>query len=398
MNKLGVLEETRLRSLSELRPPLLTIYANMRPAEGSPTISQAGHLTWLKSAAKPLATTLDPAQIKLFQSQLHRVQEFIAQDETQNGSLVLFAGPEVWDEVRLPFAVEPELHWGEPDLTQLFWIVGEHKPSGIVTVDRASARFFRYWCGEINQIAKMDFEIDISQWKKKELGPQARPDIQKTWGTQRDTFEHRKDAQYARILRRVAMQAEEFCEAERLSKLFLVGSNRLIRPIHKSFSSEFQPSVLLIDEDLGKFPLDQLEQHLEPKISKWQGEWELAQVEHLLGDGRSAVVGLDETLYLLQNGKVRAVLVAHGFDSKVRKCLNCGLVDHSGDPVCFLCRSPRQDMTFHGVLPSLAQKHGVKIEVVTGEAAERLQAAGGIGAWLRTPKGAEPLTAAAVAR
>jgi peptide subunit release factor 1 (eRF1) len=55
-------------------------------------------------------------------------------------------------------------------------------------------------------------------------------------------------------------------------------------------------------------------------------------------------------------------------------------------------------MRFHGVLPSLAQKHGVKIEVVTGEAAERLQAAGGIGAWLRTPKGAKPLTAAAVAR
>jgi hypothetical protein len=398
MNKRSVGDATQLQRLSELQPPLLTIYLNMGPAHGSPTVSQAAHLAWLKNAAKPFAMTIPPAELQLFQSQLHRVEEFIAQSEAQTGSLVLFACPEVWEEVRLPFAVEPELHWGKANLTQLFWIVGEHKPGGIVAVDRVSARFFKYWCGEITQIAETDFQIDISQWKKKELGHQARPGIQKTYGTQRDTFEHRKDAQYARRLRRVAKQAEKFCESECLPSLFLVGSDRLIRPIHKAFSREFQPSVFLIDEDLAKFPLDQLEKHLAPKISTWQREWESAQVERLIGNERGAVVGLDETLYLLQNGKVRSLLIAQGFDATLRQCLNCGLVDHSGDPACFLCRSSRQDVAFRSVLPSLALKQGVKIETVSGDAADRLQAAGGVGAWLRTPKGAERLTVATAAR
>ena len=82
---------------------------------------------------------------------------------------MIFAGPSAWEIVSLQRAVQNELHWGKPALTQLVWLASEHRPYGIIVVDHAGARFFHYWLGEIVEYEEMKFAVDISHWKTKEL-------------------------------------------------------------------------------------------------------------------------------------------------------------------------------------------------------------------------------------
>ena len=49
-----------------------------------------------------------------------------------------------------------------------------------------------------------------------------------------------------------------------------------------------------------------------------------------------------------------------------------------------MCGSERRPRSLRTVIPELASLQGVPIEVVSGTAAKKLRAVGGIGAWLRT--------------
>jgi hypothetical protein len=153
-----------------------------------------------------------------------------------------------------------------------------------------------------------------------------------------------------------------------------------------AFSSGFRPPVVQIAEDLGKLTSAELARRLKPKIHAWERTQETAQVKELLGAEHAAVLGLDETLFLVQQDKLRTILVARDFDARLCACLNCGWLDRSADPLCPVCRGPRQHVMFRKVAPSLALRHGVDFQFVGGKAADSLEAAGGIGAWLSTPK------------
>jgi len=80
---------------------------------------------------------------------------------------------------------------------------------------------------------------------------------------------------------------------------------------------------------------------------------------------------------------VRTLIIARGLNPTLQECVQCGWTDRSADPVCPVCRGARRDVTFEEVLPGLLRKQEAQIEVVSGEAAERLKAMDGMAAWLR---------------
>jgi hypothetical protein len=381
-----MLNPIRVRSLSRLPPPLLTAYVNTRPTEQYHQGLVPDYLTWLKKEAKPIAQSVPPTEQGLFREQLGRIEGFLRARTSQEKGLVIFAGPATWELVPLQVEVENELRWGRPSVSQLLWIVDEHRPCCIVVVDRARARFFRYWLGEMVELEEKKFRIDISQWKKKDLGHVVRPGIRKTRGSQHDTFEHRMDAQYGRLCREMAEQAKGICVKEGLTALFLVGSDRLVEPIQARFPREFRQRVVLIEGSLGGISSPELQQRLEPRIADWEGKHESALVTALLGEDRGAVVGIDETLAQLQKAKIRSLVLVRDLDATLRQCVKCSWMDRSADPVCSACGGERRAVTLRDVLPELARNSEAEVEVVTGEAAKKLTQAGGIGAWLRQPK------------
>jgi ribosomal protein L7Ae-like RNA K-turn-binding protein len=372
-----------VETLTELSGPLLTVYVNTQPSDASTQRLASESLVWLKQQAKEIEKLVPEKEQKRYRKQVERVEKFLTGRVPQEKAVYILASAATWKVVPLPTQIENEMHWGAPAITQLLWMLNENKAHCVVVLDRKGARFLRYWAGEVTKIAERKFGIDVSQWKEKDLGTVTQEGVKKTRGSQRDVYEHRVDAQYRRMCRETAAQARKLCEKEKIEAIFVVGSDRLTRPIEAEFPKQSRERVVRIREDFGGLTLPELQKRLTPRIAAWERENESALVEHLLADERKTVMGVDETLTQLQKGKMRTVVLARPVHGDLHECIECGWMDRSGDPVCSVCGRERRAVELREMLPDLARRENTGIEVVSGAAAEQLGKAGGMGGWLR---------------
>jgi release factor family 10 len=378
-----MLATKQIQNFSQIPEPLLTLYVNTKSTEPSKHPVIPTHLTWLKKEAKALARQLSLGERALFQKELHRVETFLHDRHPHEKSVVIFAGKRTWQRIPLQVEIENELRWGKPAISQLLWLFDEHQPYCVVVVDSSRARFFRYRLREMLELKDKKFVIDISQWKKKELGHVTGQSVRKTRGSQRDTFQRRIDAQFARLCSDTAGRIAALCRQENPAAIFLVGSNDFAGPIEKGIPREFRDLVVIINEDFGKLSSAEIWSRLEPILTEWENHRKVTKIEDLLASEHGAVTGIDETLALLQQGKIRTLLLARDLNVILHRCLNCGHLDRSADPVCAVCKSAREPVSLKDILPNLAESGKVEIEIVSGDAAAKLQGVEGIGGWLR---------------
>jgi hypothetical protein len=387
-----MLDTGELQAFSRLPSPLLTVYLNSNPGKPANRGPSPEYMTWLHSAAQSALSQLPRDQQRLFRIQVEHVQAFLRDRVSSARSELIFAGANSWTHMPLDEEIENELHWGKPFLFPLLALVSGDKPCGVVVVDRAGMRFFRCLPGKLVEVEKKPFDIDISQWKAKDMGKatharesrlQAARQMKKTRGSARDIFEHRLDAQYRRLCGEIADRALVLSREARLDVLFLVGSERLVEPIAAKLPRDFRSRTVLIEEDLGRIPAPDIEEHIRPAIARWENDRQSQLVDELLADATVAVTGIDAALAELQKGTARALVVAQAFDSGLRQCNDCGWADRSLAEACPACGGARRMANLREVLPELAWNHGVEIEVISGNAAARLVRAGGIAAKLR---------------
>lgn len=380
-----MLDASRIHTLPALAPPLVTLYLNTNPADPRNQGHPPGYLIWLKSRARVIGGRAPREEQKLFYEQAKRVEDYLRQRPPHERGVVIFAGRNAWEFLPLQVDVEDELHWGPPSLTQLLWLLDEHQPCGVALADRSGVRFFRFWLGEVVEQKHAVFRVDTSQWKRKDQMPPSHPGIQKTRGSQRDVFEQRIEAQYARFYREAAERTRQWAGREKLDAVFFAGPNEVVEPLWAELPRTFQERAALVKGVAAHSTPAELLTRLEPEVARWKRARELAVVDRMLANpnGSRTVLGMDETLARLQQGLTRGLVVVRGLGGKLRQCSKCGWVDRAADRVCANCGGERKLVALRAVVPELARRYGVPVEVVAGEAARKLRDAGGIGAWLR---------------
>jgi hypothetical protein len=381
-----MLSAKQVESFIQLPQPLLTAYLNTRQAEPSrhPLVPES--FVWLKKEAKWIGHGLSPAEQYLVKEQLKRVREFLDNRRPKERGLVIFASPKTWELVPLQVAVDNELHWGRPAVSQVLWLVDEHKPYCVVVANHKGACFFQYQLRELLKIGEKKFDIDISEWKKKDIGHIAGQEIQKTRGSQRDVFEHRMDAQYAHSCTETANQVITLFKEHNCTAIILIGEARLSRSIEAAMPRDVRQHVISIQEDFAGLTGRELEKRLEPIIEEWEHKHQAAIVSEFLDSDRGTVTGIEESLFQLQNGSVRKLLLTRDLDVDLRQCLKCGWTERTADPLCSACDGKRRTVMLREVLPELAKLHKADIEIVSGDAANIMRKEGAMGAWLRGAK------------
>jgi hypothetical protein len=374
-----------LESLSQLPSPLLTAYVRTTPEEASLQGREPKYLHFLKEEGKSVAQSLPSDEQELFSKELERVMEFLSQPKS-HGSVVIFAGLSVWQVVPLQVEVKTELSWGRPSLAQLVWLAGEHKRYGIVAVDHKGARLFRYFLGEMVEGSEKTFTIEISGWRKKDLGKVTSEGIAITHGTQRDVFDKRLEYQYVRLCREAAQQAATFFANNHLAAIFLVGPDKLTAAIEAKFPRIFRLPFIRDDQDLTRVSPPELLKHLEPRIADWEREHQKALVNGLTEDARGAILGFEETLLQLQRGMVRILVLARDFNAVLQHCHECSWKGRCANRVCPVCEGEVGNTTLRDVLPEILLRHAVELEIVSDGPAERLKQMGGMAGWLRKRK------------
>lgn len=378
-----MLSVEQLQEIAASPSPILSAYVNTMAQNASRHPQIQPCLTWLKKEAASISRTLLPRDTERFERQVERVERFLDQRRPEEKALVVFASPGNWTVIPVQVSVENELRWGKPAVWQLFRLLSEHNPSCIVVVDHHAARFFMNGLGELTLLEQKIFDVDISQWKKKDLGHFAGERVRKTRGSQREVFEDRLEAQFAKLCHETAEIAVALCGQHGLTSIFFVGPTRLISPMQAKVPRNFAECVFVVPEDLGNFSPEQLRQRLRPIIDDCQRRQQIAAVTHLLGADHGAVIDVDETLAQLQNGAVRHLIIARDFDLDIQQCAKCGWVNRSADPVCLTCGAQRRTVALSEILVALLGKHDTRLEIVNGDAAQILKRAGGMGGWLR---------------
>ncbi len=376
-----MIEHRFIRSLPELPTPVLTVYLETNREKQENRGLRPCYLTWFKSEAQRTARALPSEERPLFQEQAERVEAFLRSQPPQHRGVVIFAGSAAWEVIPVEIEVENELRWGSPALAQFLWVLDEHRPVGIVLVGQKGARIFQYVLGELRDLETKEFRLDVS--RKKEMGPISRPGVRMSRGTDRDLYEHHVDAQYAHFHQQIAERIRYWTASESLDRVLLVGLEDMVAGIRQELPPTLRERVVAVREDLGWLSRTDLERRLEPIVVGHEREREVALVDALLGGARGVVLGLDEVLVRLQHEEVRSLIVAKGLNADLRQCRQCLWLDRTSDPVCPACGGERHMAMLREVLPALARRHKVSVEVVSGEAARRLQEAGGISAWLR---------------
>jgi hypothetical protein len=274
MKDFSELKKSGLVPLSELPSPLATVYLGRSAGTASSHGPVAARISWLKREARSVARDMPPAETRFFREQISRIERSLREQTSWENGLLIFAGPEVWEVFSLPPGVKNELHWGPPALDQMSALLNGHRLYGALVLDRTGARFFCCGQGELVPLADWSFQTNVSTWKKKDLGHVSQPGIRKTRGSQRDTFDHRMDAQYQRFYRELAHHAEDLCRIEHLAGVLLVGSERMTRPIEKLCSPWLRARISHLDQDVAHFPLPSLQRRLEKAIAAWKKESE----------------------------------------------------------------------------------------------------------------------------
>jgi hypothetical protein len=379
-----MLDADRVRSLPRIAPPVLTAYLDTNPATPRNQGHPPGYLAWLRTSARALedqGVAHDPAA---FREQVRRLERHVQAHPPRARGLVAFCGRHAWESLPLQVTVEDELHWGPPALKQLFWLLDEHRPAGVVVVSRTDARFFRIWLGEIVEEPREAIALDTSGWRTKHLVGPSHAGVARRRGVQRDRFARRLEAQYGRSAAEIGARVRRWGDRHRLRPVLLAGSTALVDAVFAALPTRFRPRVAIRRENLSRLAPAALQTRVEPILARWNRDDELARVDALLeaAGSRRVAAGLDRTLARLQEGRVRELVIGRGIDGTVRQCERCGWVDRSADPGCRRCGGPRRVATLRVVIPELARRHGASVEVVAGRAATRLRRTEGIGAWL----------------
>ncbi|HET8924757.1 MAG TPA: hypothetical protein VFN26_17385 [Candidatus Acidoferrum sp.] len=370
-----------IQSLPALAAPVLTVYLDTDQAKQINRGLKPGYLIHLESDAKSIAQTVSPNEQTLFRKQLQRTVAYLERQSSRCLGVVIFAGKDSWEFVPLQVEVEDEIHWGTPSLAQLLWLLDEHKRYGVVVPGRKRARFFLYWLGEVRELEEKEFRLEPS--KKKEMGPVARLGVRVSRGTNRAAFEHHVAAEYAHYDQQIAERIERWFAGERLDSVFLVGLAQMAKAIRKEVTPALVEKIVLVEEDLGWVSRTELLDRIEPAIVSHKQKREMASVEAMLGDSRNVVMGIDEVLVQLQQGKIRSLLVKKGLNGSLQQCVNCSWVDRTSDPVCPACGGGRRNVALRDVLPELVRRYDASLEIVSGQSARKLQERGEMGAWLR---------------
>ncbi|MEW6446485.1 MAG: VLRF1 family aeRF1-type release factor [Bacillota bacterium] len=371
--------------LSVGRNDILSLYLNVDPAQPENQCIPPAYRIWLKNALEEIEGKAAEEKRREVRDLIIRIRDYITVYRAGGKGLAVFAGTGFWREFSLPVPVENSVHFGQPDVAPLLWVLQEYKPAGIVLVNGTQVRFLSAFLGRVTHRKEMRMELDTSDWRRKDLKPVTGHGIY-TKGSNRDAFEDRVEEQVAAFRRFIADQMLGWVNKHGLKRLILGGDDEAVSQVIRLLPQQLDQLVA------GKLtiPLSATENEVlsrtEPVAAAHEREQEATLVEKTLEAARAgsqAAIGLSDVLGVLQEGRAQKVIAVWPLDGSAYQCTGCGYASAQPLSKCLICGNAVIERLLKELLPRLAYARKAEIELVSGAAAERLAVCDGIAALLR---------------
>jgi peptide chain release factor subunit 1 len=362
-------------------PSVLSVYLNVD--ESDPANLNRGFERPLKAALASIRKGIeDSAERERFNTAATHVLDFVAAYEVHEKTLAMFYDAMdgfFWHDA-FSVGIPTRVHWNtELFLRPLAGVLDEFEKYGIVLLDRANMRMFTMFMGRIEEVAHLKFNRR-GVHHLKSVG------LDQAWSA--NHAQQKADEHVRANLRRGVKRLDSQVRSERFGRLILAGApevtgeffnllpKRLALMVAGSMATAFDASP----EDILR--------HALPVAEQFEREGEAVTVEEMTtaaAKGERAVIGLQNTLHAINHFRVWQLVYSAGLSMPGFECRTCHALTTAGRSVCRYCGgelSETPEIIERAVDHALRQR--ARIEVVRGPAAAALNAAGGVGAFLRT--------------
>lgn len=340
----------------------LSLYLAVDPALQENQATIPAWRIWLKNALKGVEKDLTDVQRPHWNNIRSRLEPFFDTYAPESKGLALFYGPTLEAVHPLPVPVENAIAFGKPHIAPLIWTIDEYEPYLIVMVDTEKAQFIRAYLGSAGQQDTMTLELDTSDWREKTLMPPAfRRNVAAggvTHGDQREAFEDRVDEWVGRFYRDVATRIAELAQEQGIERFVIAGSEESAHAVQKLLPEKLVKGVVDVQGIPMRYaPHEALRQILPAALEdERRREMELVeQIVNLAKAGGRGALGKEAVLHALEQQRVELLVVPWP------------LPDGDGAVAD---------------LPLRMMEAGGAMELVHGEAADRVKAEGGLAARL----------------
>lgn len=258
-------------------------------------------------------------------------------------------------------------------------------PAGAVSVCAEEVRAVDLRLGLAENVAVFPYLGSIEQPELK--GPATTvPGMGQHSAKQRDLYERREEEKLIRFLRSVAPRLVDLAKEREWGHLVVTGQAELAYAMSEALPSRNGLRVLTLEHPVNHLPPAQVAEVVAPALAEDRRRHHRALAERARDaafSGGNGAYGLGETLVALQQGQVAHLLLAADGQWRGRATPDGvlapdGEVPPGADPSTLL---PEPDLGERMI--ELAFRDSADITVLTGEAAEPLAEAGGVGALLR---------------
>ncbi|HXK61688.1 MAG TPA: host attachment protein [Acidobacteriota bacterium] len=357
---------------------VLSVYLNVDQSQA--VNLNRGFETSLKHMLRRLEDSLaDHDQKKSFSQACDQVLRAVSDYTPRGKTLVLFCEPKgVFRQQELKIELENSVRWSaKPYVRPLLEAFDEFGRYGLVLTDKAHSRLFTVFLDEVQEHVDALATQDVKRIK----GPGSdhmRSQMQ---------VQRKADGHARHHLKNVADLLNRVAEEHQFNRLILAGPVAATNELQGLLPANLRKLVI------GTIPLaleatpSQILEATRRMLSGAERAEEDQLVQRLItaaAKNNQAVTGLDSTLRAIQEGRVWHIVYADGFTPPGGECANCGSLLAETGSACPYCEgevTPVKDVVARAV--SRVVNSGGKAEQVRAKAAEHLQGAGGVGAFLR---------------
>jgi len=367
---------TLLKILREIPPngsKVLSVYLDTSPDR---VVADAWLMSY-RDHCKDLRAQLPAEEREPFEHAAQQTEHYLTSNPTfhQPGLAIFASGHSSYFFVApLPHRPPEMMTWDtRPQIETLQLILDNTERFAVALFDSEQARLFTIYLGQIEEHEVIRDEVP----RKQKSGG---------WATlSQSSFARHHDDHLLRHARHTATALATLLQRHPFDRLLLGGPpeplatlrHELPRSLRARLAGTLRLELFRDDNAVREAALE--------AVALCERETETRLVDELVdaaGTERVAI-GIAETLAAVNEGRVQVLFVSEGPGLVGGVCRACGNLAAGLGP-CLACGSavdPLADLDERATDRALAQ--GARVEVVSGDAADRLRAAGGLGAWVR---------------
>ena len=334
--------------------PILTAYVDVDPTKPTNQRTQPAWLIDLKNEAKRLEQELDSEQLKRRHTQVRwerteeMVMAYLRNRKPTGRSIVLFSDMEDFIAVDLPVTLPTRLYYGFPQIKHLLFALDQHKKYLVILFSEAKARLVEVFLTRTTD----EFLVETEHGKARQLG-------RKSMEVGQD---RRKPEFKRRFVNEMAAEINRYFLNDPDSERLILGGNlKLAHAVKNGLHPAVKEMVVAIEPIDFKSSASEIAGMVKQIAESYEQVHDLTIIEELI------------TLYHRSSA---AVIEPQGVETALRR----------GQVKTLIIPYPIDAAQFDSLIVE-AVISGAEVEFVFGEAADKLNEYGGVGAMLYYSRG-----------